>query len=227
MKNMHLENKVSFHFMRTFPAEPSLEINNKRQAVSLDLFRSHQTFSKRLGAWWLTCDQVHCTVGGRPDLTSEALHQHPAPIQWLRFFPRLPPGWWAPVLIEGSMEGGVVSEAGPGSCRSDWISTRSQWGLSGGIMLSRRLYNLWLRSETEPNAPLSLSFSVCDIDSHSSWRCRAVWAREGGTAWKNVCVCVCVCRRIKGNCQKAHTKESVPQIEKGLIYLFRQDCVVL
>ncbi len=46
---------------------------------------------------------------------------------------------------------------------------------------------------------------------------------------KCVCVCVCVKRgvhRIKGNCQKTHTKESVPQIEKGLTYLFRQDCVV-
>lgn len=173
----------------SFPAETSLEIDNKRQGWTFLIpSAALHTFSKRLRVWW---PMIRFTVAGRrPDLTSEVMHQRPAQIQSLRLFPRLPPGWWAPVLIEGSMEGGAVAEAGPGSCRSDWISTRSQWGLSGGIMLSRRLYNLWLHWKTEPNAPRSLSFCVCDIDSHSSCRCRAASARERGMAWKNVCVCV-------------------------------------
>lgn len=93
---------------------------------------------------WIFPDSISCTPhflqasqSAMADLWSGSLwpvgclilHQKRlAQIQSLRLFPRLPPGWWAPVLIEGSMEGGAVAEAGPGSCRSDWISTLLSMG---------------------------------------------------------------------------------------------------
>lgn len=94
------------------------------------------------------------------------------------------------------MEGGAVSEAGLGSCRSDWISTRSQWGLSGGIMLSRRLHNLRLLWKTEANVSLSLrrflSLSLALSASVTLILIHPADARQVREGSERMCVCVCV-----------------------------------
>ncbi len=224
---MHLENKVSFHFMRTFPAEPSLEINNKRQAVSLDLFRSHQDF-------------FQASRSVMADLWSGSLYSRWEAWSYIRSpAPASSPNPMAAFLSQ----------------TPSWVVSPSlDWGINGGRGRPRRqaqvavaligyrlaLNGAWVEElcchgdsticdcaprQSRTRLSRSLSLSVTLILIHPADAGQYEHRREGRRG--KMCVCVCVCRRIKGNCQKAHTKESVPQIEKGLIYLFRQDCVVL